>query len=210
MAECNSALGAARADFCRFLAACYYEPGQEFAEEHLLDSMLAAAGQVDAELAAGTRRLAEAFAAEPLDSLLVEYTRVFLGPIGAPARPYGSLWFGDEKRLMQDSTAAVLELYGEGGFDLAEDFHDLPDHIAAELEFLYQLLFREARARGSNDIDLLDSASSLRTRLIGEHLGRWVVPFASALKAASRSPFYRELADVTKRFITIESTWKGA
>ena len=35
--------GLAREDLCRFLAACYYQPGPEFAEEKVFDSMLAAA-----------------------------------------------------------------------------------------------------------------------------------------------------------------------
>ena len=55
---------AARADFCRFLAACYYEPGPEFAEEGLFESMERAGALVVPELAAGARRLGEAFAAE--------------------------------------------------------------------------------------------------------------------------------------------------
>ena len=36
----------ARADLCRFLCACYYEPAPEFAEENLFDSMLVAARRV--------------------------------------------------------------------------------------------------------------------------------------------------------------------
>ena len=32
--------GAAREILCRLLAACYYEPGPEFAEEKVFDSML--------------------------------------------------------------------------------------------------------------------------------------------------------------------------
>ena len=34
---------AARADLCRLLAACYYQPGPEFAEERVFDSMRVAA-----------------------------------------------------------------------------------------------------------------------------------------------------------------------
>ena len=35
--------GSAREDLCRYLAACYYQPGPEFSEEKVFDSMLAAA-----------------------------------------------------------------------------------------------------------------------------------------------------------------------
>ena len=54
--------GAARADLCRFLAACYYQPGPEFAEEKVFDSMTAAAARISPQLAAHARQLGEAFA----------------------------------------------------------------------------------------------------------------------------------------------------
>ncbi len=189
---------AARADFCRFLAACYYEPGPEFAEERLFDSMQAAAAQFDPALAEGAARLGRAFGAVRDRDLLVEYTRLFLGPVDAPARPYGSLWLGPEKLLMQESTMAVQRLYEEGGFALSEDFMELPDHIAAELEFLYALLFHESRGESPERI-------AIKRRLLDEHLGRWIGPFADALKSAAREAFYRELADVTARFVSLEA-----
>ena len=59
MAQDDLARGMARADLCRFLAACYYEPGPEFAEEKLFESMQAAASRVHPDFAAGApRRLA--------------------------------------------------------------------------------------------------------------------------------------------------------
>ena len=48
---------------------------------------------------------------------------------------------------MDDTTLAVQALYAEAGYELAEDFRELPDHVAAELELLYLLIFRENEAR---------------------------------------------------------------
>lgn len=196
---------AARADFCRFLAACYYEPAAAFAEEKLFDSMAQAASRFDPELAAGAGRLGEAFGSASLDDLLVDYTRLFLGPVDAPAKPYGSVWLGPDKLTMQDSTMAVLALYEEGGFDIAEDFRELPDHVAAELEFLYLLLFRESRARSDGGEQAIAESAALRKRLLDQHLGRWAGPFAAALTVAAESGFYRELGHLTNRFVTIEA-----
>lgn len=205
MTDHDPAADAARADFCRFLAACYYEPAAAFAEEKLFDSMALAASHFDPELERGAGRLGQAFAAESLDDLLVDYTRLFLGPVDAPARPYGSVWLGPDRLTMQDTTMAVVALYEEGGFDIAEDFRELPDHVAAELEFLYLLLFREARARRGGDAKTLASAADLKGRLLREHLGRWVGPLAAAMSDAAASAFYRELGNLTNRFVTMEA-----
>jgi TorA maturation chaperone TorD len=197
---------AARADLSRLLAACYYEPAAEFAEEKVFDAIVVAADEIDAELGAAARRLASAFAADDLQALLIDYTRLFLAPEGPLAQPYGSVWLGSAQPLMQDSTLDVLALYEEAGFEVAEDFRDLPDHIAAELEFLYALVFREAAARRQGDAGQADAARALRRRLIAEHLGRSTPPFAAAMRAGAQTAFYRELAGLTARFIEREAT----
>lgn len=194
----------AREDLCRFVAACYYEAGPEFAEEKLFESMRAAAGRVDPGLEAIAVRLAEAFAGASPEELLVDYTRLFLGPVDALAKPYGCVWMGTEKTLMQDSTMAVQALYAEGGFDLAEDFRELPDHVAAELEFLYLLLFRENRARRDDD-PALAGILALRRRFLDEHLDAWIAPFCRAIAEGTTSDFYRELASLTARFVAMEA-----
>ena len=197
--------GAARADLCRFLAACYYQPGPEFAEEKLFDSMFAAAARVGPDFAARARRLGEAFAAERPENLLVDYTRLFLGPVDTLARPYGSVWLEGQQALMQDSTMAVQQLYDEGGFEIDDDFRELPDHVAAELEFLYLLIFRETEAAQKDDRDTLATLSALRARFLSEHLGAWVGPFAMAVAKGAQTPFYRELAELTRRYVRVEA-----
>jgi TorA maturation chaperone TorD len=197
--------GAARADLCRFLAACYYQPGPEFAEERVFDSMLEAAARIDPGLAARAHRLGAAFSAEGPESLLVDYTRLFLGPGKAIASPYGSVWRSGENALMRDSTIRVLELYREGGFEIAEDFQDLPDHIAAELEFLYLLIYREIEAHRNGEPDVLKATGDLKHRFLGRELGLWIGPFTEAVEAGAQSEFYRELAKLTARFVQMES-----
>src|SRR3990172_578150 len=147
--------GAARENLCRFLAACYYQPGPEYAEEKVFDSMLDAATRIHPELAAHARRLGEGFSAAGSENLLLDYTRLFLGPSHIIAKPYGSAWLSGEKTLMQDSTMAVEQLYQEGGFEMDGNFRELPDHIAAELEFLYLLIYRENEALRDDNPEVL-------------------------------------------------------
>lgn len=196
---------AAQADFCRLLAACYYEPDGELAEEQVFEAMREAARAIDAELEQSAARLGAAFASEEVEDLLVEYTRLFLGPTNAPVKPYGSVWLGGAGALMQDSTVAVSRLYAEGGFELSEEFRDLPDHIAAELEFLYLLLFRREAARLEANLEEERAVTQLARRFLREHLGAWIGPFARRLKEASQSAFYRELAGLTERFVRMQA-----
>ena len=209
MRDADEGKETARENLCRFLAACYYQPGPEFAEEKVFDSMLDAASRIDPDLAAHARRLGQQFTAGGPENLLLDYTRLFLGPNQVIAQPYGSVWLSAEKTLMGDTSMAVLKLYEEGGFEIAEDFRELPDHIAAELEFLYLLIFRQNQARRSGDAAALESATGLRKRLLDEHLGRWVGPFTAAVRSGAQSAFYRELAELTDRFVRMETTAAG-
>jgi len=204
MPDYDHEAGAARADLCRLLAACHYEPGPEFAEERVFAAMQEAASRIHPDLAAQARRVGDAFAAANAQDLLVDYTRLFLGPVDMVAKPYGSVWLGGDTALMQDSTMAVLELYAEGGFDIDESFRELPDHIAAELEFLYLLIFRASEARRNGDAAALARFAALRKRFLDEHLGRWVGPFTAAVRAGAQTAFFRELAELTARFVETE------
>jgi TorA maturation chaperone TorD len=201
---------AARADLCRLLAACHYEPGPEWGQERVFDAMAAAGAPLDAGIETCARRLGEAFASAQVQALLVDYTRLFLAPGSALARPYGSVWLGDGTTLMQDSTLQVVALYAEAGFEVDESFRDLPDHVAVELEFLYALLFRQAAAARSGDASGVAQAAALRSRFLGEHLGRWGGRFAEAVSKGAETGFYRILGELTGRFLRFESQASNA
>lgn len=190
--------------FCRLLSACYYQPEAHLAEEEVFVSMGRASEGLGPALQERACCLIDEFAAESLDTLLHDYARLFLGPFDILAKPYGSVWMEGEKVVMGDSTMAVLDLYREGGFELDEDFREVPDHIAAELEFLYLLLFQETEARRRGDAEGAVKAADLKRRFLHDHLGRWIVPFAEAIKAGANTAFYKTLADVTVLFVSAQ------
>lgn len=191
----------AREDLCRFLAACYYEPAHEFKEERVFDSMFDAARKLDPALAAIAARLASAFSAQDLQTLLIDYTRLFLGPAEPLARPHGSFWLSGEATLMQDSTMEVQNLYQEGGFDLDEELPEVPDHVAVELEFLYLLIFKQNQAAHAGQAEVLASWAHLQNMFLTRHLGAWIGPFAQAVRRGAETAFYRDLAELTEGFV---------
>jgi putative dimethyl sulfoxide reductase chaperone len=195
----------AREDLCRFLAACYCEPSTDFSEEHLFDSMLAAASAIHPDLADSARKLGAAFVAQDMQTLLVDYTALFIGPAQPRAMPYASFWLTDDQSMRHDATMAVLDFYEQGGFDVSEEIHELPDHVAVELEFLYALIFAQNQAQLGGDAAELAAANALHRRFAAEHLGAWIGPFTEAIESGTETTFYRELARLTRRFVQMEA-----
>ncbi|MFA6313106.1 MAG: molecular chaperone TorD family protein [Sterolibacterium sp.] len=204
----------AREDLCRFLSACYYEPTTDFSEEHLFDSMRAAASAIHPDLAASAGKLGAAFVAQDPETLLVDYTRLFIGPSQPRAMPYASFWLTDDQSMRHDATMAVLDFYEQGGFEVSEDFRELPDHVAAELEFLYLLTYRQNQnqlaqlaplAQLNGSADELSASNALHRRFLNEHLGAWLGSFAAAVNSGAETEFYRELAAFTERFVRMEA-----
>lgn len=195
----------ARQEMYRFLSACYYEPTVDFTEAGLFESIKEACQVLDPEPAACAARLAQAFAADDLQTLLVDHTRLFIGPSRPLAIPYGSFWLTGDTSLMPEATQAIQDIYQEGGFDVDEDYGDLPDHVAVELEFLYALHFARTQALHNNEGDEVATLNTIRQRFLREHLGKWVVPFTAAIRQNADTTFYRELAELTERFVCSEA-----
>jgi TorA maturation chaperone TorD len=204
MSEVELEQATAREDLCRFLAACYYEPDAVLAEEKVFESMAAAAQRLDPELAATARRLGEAFAAQELQALLVDYTRLFLGPPSPLVAPYGSTWLGGDGTVMPESAVALEGLYGEAGFEIDEELGETPDHVAVELEFLYLLTFKQNEARRAGEEVAIAGWDQLHDLFLRGHVGAWISRFAAAVRDQAETAFYRELADLTVRFLRTE------
>jgi TorA maturation chaperone TorD len=199
----------ARVDLLRFLSACYYEPTAEFAEEKLFDSIASATRQAWPQLAGLADELGQAFAEESLQTLLVDYTRLFLGPMKALASPYGASWLPTPMVGDEVLPPVVLDLYAEGGFEVDGELAELPDHMAIELEFLYLLSFNQRQADLLGNFSDFEAMSKLRARFLDEHLAAWISPFTQAVKEHAETAFYRALADLTQGIIRLELVWQG-
>ena len=99
------------------------------------------------------------------EELLDEYERLFVGPGRTPCPPYESLWLGgqprlEQGRLMGAASVAVADLYRGLGLDVAAAAHELPDHVAIELEALaFALRRRGRRGRGGRGVRSCTSTS---------------------------------------------------
>ena len=140
-----------------------------------------------------------------LEELKIDFARLFVGPYSLLAPPYGSIYLERERKIMGDSTLDLLETYRNAGVDLSDNFRDAPDHIAAELEFMYFLIFKEIQALENSDVDTTIDYLEKQRAFLREHLGAWVFDFADIIEKKAETDFYKNLARATRAFI--EQHW---
>lgn len=143
------------------------------------------------------------------EALAVEHAALFTVPSEPMVSPYESCWrdtleidntsgcsayfepgspaYKMVGCLRGPSATLVEEAYRQAGLELNPASHDLPDHIAVELEFLGRLYAqgKEEEAR----------------QFYQAHLQPWVFDFLKKLKENPSSAFYRRLAQTLESFL---------
>ena len=139
-----------------------------------------------------------------------EYLRLFVGPGHVKCPPYESIYRQDRPPLqkglvMGPSTADVRRRYAEADLVLAKTFHDLPDHVAVEMEFMHFLCAEELRALEEGNLQESARRREMQQEFLREHLEPWVDRFAECVLRSARSPFHKSAADLLKIFVKSES-----
>jgi TorA maturation chaperone TorD len=180
-----------RRDSYKLLSECFYLPDRELIE--MLNDLDGSRGGLYGEITMSIPQLSE------VESLRIDYARLFLGPFRVLAPPYGSVYLEDPSRLMTDSTVGASNAYREEGLGIG--LQEAPDHIAVELEFMYFLVFREIEGiRDANSERVIRYLERQRL-FLGTHLGIWVSRFADSVEANAGTEFYRNLARSTRSFV---------
>ena len=203
MTEIHS-ITATREDVYRLLAACFYPPTTALIEENCCATLAALLEFVAPDAAQYAGDAAVAAGNSSLDSLAVEHARLFIGPFQLVAPPYGSIYLDDAKIVMGDSTAKVAAFFHSCGLHLADDFHELPDHFAVELEFMSYLAFKQRAAEVSGDKDEATRVVGLQREFLDKFLMPWLEPFTSAIITDGEAPFYQAIARCTAAFINAD------
>jgi TorA maturation chaperone TorD len=191
-----------RGECCRFLAACFYEPKKEvLGAEQLLSTLTQNLQEVCPAAAPFARKMQESLAAYTEDELIVEYARLFVGPFGLKAPPYGSVYLDGERTVMGPSTMETIGLYEQEGLARDEGFHELPDHIAVELEFMYFLGYRAVEALQKGDADCAEAYLYKQEQFRTRFLAQWVPQFCTQIQDETDNSFYSALANCVALFI---------
>ena len=208
----------------RRLAEAFYGPSAGFTDEllaggveedlRLATSWLDSDRELfDAPLAA-LRRFAGAQAAQASDTvgseLEVEHARLFVGPGQVPASPYESVWCDvdpDSGRHVfgGPSTAAVAAAYRAHGLVGEAGHHDLPDHVATEMELCCYLCEQEAKAWHDGTPEPAKALRVAQQGFLTAHMARFAPDFCAAVQAAAPESCYAAFAGYLLAYLTVES-----
>lgn len=156
-------------------------------------------------------RLEDDFLSRPeeklIEDLSIEYTRLFLGP-GKHISPHESVHHerddSDWGRLWGKATVEVKKFIEASGLEYKSEYSGLPDHISVELEFMHEVIKREAQAWKDKDRDGALYCLKIEKKFIEEHLIKWIPFFCDKIITEGELSFYREMAKLTKKFIEFE------
>ena len=191
-----------RADAYRLLSACFCLPENRlFADENVYRALRNALGELAPAAATHVAGAQKAAAAEQGEALLVEYARLFVGPQHLAAPPYGSIYLDQGRAVMGESTQRVVARYREEGLAVDDDFHELPDHITVELEFLYFLISRELEAFADGDSTVAVEYLCKQKRFLADHLLGWAPEFCERVQTNAELPHYALLARCLEAFL---------
>jgi TorA maturation chaperone TorD len=190
-------------DCFRLLSACFYEPQKKlFIEENLFGNLTEGLKQVCPDAAIFSSDMEKSIHNYTNEELSVEYARLFVGPFELLAPPYGSVYLDDGGRVMGDSTMNVIETYEKEGLAKSDDYKDLPDHIAVELEFMSYLIYKEREALENSDSAAAKAYIHKQEDFLNIFVRPWVPAFCKKIKEGTVNGFYTALSQCLSTFIT--------
>ncbi len=132
-----------------------------------------------------------------------EYDRLFRRQAQCPAHETA---YGDGRRMggRPAELADIRGFYEAFGVQPSSSDPELPDHLAAELEFYGVLLIKTAYAWAQGLVQERHVTEAASKAFLEDHLGRWVAAFRAALIEAGADAPYPETARLVEAVIAEE------
>lgn len=171
-------------------------PSTEAALGAALDELPRAEALIEARkaLAAYFARVRE----RPHDIVEAEHIALFSANFPTvPCPPYGSLFTIEEAKRLEEMTA-IKAFYRDSGFDVAEAFDDLPDHLCVELELVHALTHR---AETSDDQQEVAWAGARTAAFLDRFLAPFIGRLATIAETAEPDNAYTFLLVATRHVL---------
>ena len=137
-----------------------------------------------------------------------EFMRLFKIPGAQYVMPYESVYRDNReiegKRitglLMGQSSVDVQKWYRLAALEISEEFKDLPDHIALELNYLAHLCMKEGEFAQADDGARLTRALEMERDFLAGHVVEWLGPLRDRILEKSRHPYFCAVAELAVDF----------
>lgn len=153
--------------------------------------------EIEESLKLITNLLFEKITNDSLYNILKEWTRLFRGvDRRGSIPPYESVFHTG--RLQGKSAQQIYRLFSKMGITIPEEWHQPPDYIGVELDFMRLICENEMDAWEKNDIKLAKESLHIENSFIENHLGSWIGIFYENIKGYLKENYFRGIARLTK------------
>ncbi|MCP4263083.1 MAG: molecular chaperone TorD family protein [Planctomycetes bacterium] len=191
----------ARAGIFNIFTALLCQPEKELVENNeIFDTLKSALNIVNPDCSKIVDQMQKAVKQNTAQELLVEYTKLFIGPFKTLVPPYSSLYFGNDT-LMNDVTVWVINSYRKSGLEFNEKIKDVPDHVAIETEFMYFLIHNEIKELDADNRDKSFSLWENQQEFFEKHYKKWVPEFCAKVATETNNEYFKVLSECLNKFI---------
>lgn len=167
-----------------------------------------AAGGLEVEGARLAALRASFVAGEGRGTLREECVRLFGNLRAGGSSPYETEFSHAHVFQRAQQMADIAGFYRAFGLEASGEGERV-DHIAAELEFMHFLTWKEAYA-AEHDPSQVEVCRDAERKFLADHLGRWTGIFAQIVAQTTRDEFYIELTRLLDEFVAADAAALGA
>ena len=127
---------------------------------------------------------------QPALELSADFSQLFLTDAKKGAPPYASVYLSKSGQMFEKPHQQMLALFKKEGLAIDPDFKEPADHIAIQLDYLGNLILKEA-----------NSSSATQHAFIKDNLLSWLTPFVNATLRVQNSGFYQGICLLLQAYI---------
>jgi TorA maturation chaperone TorD len=143
---------------------------------------------------------------EILKNISKDWTRLFRGVVrDGILPPYESLY--RPKRLQKKPAQEINRLFSKMGIQVPEEWHQPPDYIGVELDFMRFLCEEESRRRDDGEQNALREAVEAEKSFLENHIALWVPIFCERMLEEAREEYYLGIAYLTLGLVGFDRLW---
>jgi len=138
-----------------------------------------------------------------------EYEQCF-GHTAHSKVPAYELEYGEEHSHRQPQELAdITAFYQAFGLQVSEHARERVDHVSAECEFMYFLMYKEAYALEHDGEEKAAVVREASRQFLADHLGSWLPAFTLRLAKYDPEGLMKQITDVTLAFVMFDCDRQG-